>query len=219
MKKVKLVFFLIFLFYVSFNCFAYTYKENLTTGLNLEGYVNGYHEVAIYPITGDSYQGMPFDITASDVKYKSNDVRLGRVVAKWDFASTNPKVTISITAEPMKYDDPSTSTVPELNYYISFKYKYVKYVQYDLEDGSTSYTPTDVSGYITACSKGKDDLPDYCASEVTLENGAGGNAFPIISSSQQDIRFMFMDGEEPSTTDYPDGSYSATVTIKFTSGS
>lgn len=205
MKKIRFfTLILALLFVFSFSCFATTYKDSLKTSLDLEGFVAVYHTVTITELseTGSLGYGTPFDITGDDVKYNSTDENLGRRIATWDFSSTSGSVTITIKASPMTCD---TDTSKSLDYIISFKYKYATF------DENGNYKD-DVSGYI------KTNSTDSDGESIPLENGTKGQSFPIIASSQQDIRFMFMDGVDPSSDNYPTGYYTATVTVIFTEG-
>ena len=190
------------LFIVSFECFATsaTYNENLKTSLDIEGFIAVYFKVNVTELeeTGSLGYGMPFDITDSEVQYNSVDKNLGRLIAKWDFASTQSPVTLKITASPMTFD---TNPEIKLQYYLSFKYKYAMYNS----DGSYNH---DNVGYILV------DSEESNGTSKELSNTTAD--FPIVVSSMQDIRFMFKEGVDPTDSSYPAGYYSATVTIEFT---
>lgn len=205
MRKFRLFIIIMFLlFIVSFECFAAsaTYNENLKTSLDIEGFVAVYFKVNVTELDYNEKleYGMPFDITSTKVQYNGTDKNLGWLIAKWSFASTQSPVNVKITASPMEFDTNPTIT---LDYYISFKYKYALYTKNGDFD-------KDVVGYILADSEEPSE-------PVTLSNSS--TDFPIVVSTEQDIRFMFKDGVNPSADTYPAGYYSATVTIEFTSGS
>lgn len=202
MKKIKLLTILMLMLIVTtFNCFALTYKDSLKKELELEGFVSVYHNVHITKLseTGNLGYGMPFDITDSEVQYNALNQNLGRLIAKWDFSSTISKLTIKIKASPMVHAENSTKI---LDYYISFKYKFAKFNS----DGSYN---SDEVGYILTNSR------DNNGATVIFKNEVDQDSFPIIASSQQDIRFMFMDGVNPASSDYPAGFYTAMVTIEL----
>lgn len=200
MKKVRLFTIIILLFVVAFNAFAASYNDSLKTSLEIEGFIAVYFKVNVTELeeTGNLGYGMPFDITDSEVQYNSTDQNLGRLIAKWDFASTQSPVYLKITASPMTFD---TDPTIKLQYYISFKYKYAMYNS----DGSYA---SDNVGYILV------DSENPMEDSVELKNTTAD--FPIVVSTQQDIRFMFKDGVDPTDSYYPAGYYSATITIEFT---
>ena len=94
-----------------------------------------------------------------------------------------------------------TDPTIKLQYYISFKYKYAMYNS----DGSYA---SDNVGYILV------DSENPMEDSLELKNTTAD--FPIVVSTQQDIRFMFKDGVDPTDSYYPAGYYSATITIEFT---
>ena len=100
MKKVRLFTIIILLFVVAFNAFAASYNDSLKTSLEIEGFIAVYFKVNVTELeeTGNLGYGMPFDITDSEVQYNSTDQNLGRLIAKWDFASTQSPVYLKITA-------------------------------------------------------------------------------------------------------------------------
>jgi hypothetical protein len=200
MRKVRLFTIIILLFVVAFNAFAASYNDSLKTSLEIEGFIAVYFKVNVTELeeTGSLGYGMPFDITDDEVQYNSTDQNLGRLIAKWDFASTQSPVYLKITASPMTFD---TDPTIKLQYYISFKYKYAMYNS----DGSYA---SDNVGYILV------DSENPMTDSVELKNTTAD--FPIVVSTQQDIRFMFKDGEDPTSSDYPAGYYSASITIEFT---
>ena len=200
MKKFRLVVILVLIFVATSSCFATKYREGLRRELEIEGFVAVYHNITVTPIdeTGSLGKGMPFNIEDSEVQYNSINQNLGRLIATWDFSSTISKIKIKITASPMVHAIDSSKT---LDYYISFKYKFAQYKS----DGSYD---KDVSGYILTNST-------IDGTEETFENAVGQDKFPIIASKDQDIRFMFMEGVDPSSDDYPAGFYTATVTIEL----
>ncbi len=202
MKKIRLFAILVLIFVATFNCFAAaTYRTDLRSALEVEGFVAVYHNVTVTPIveTGSLGRGMPFDITDSEVQYNSTNQNLGRLIATWDFSSTISKIKIKITASPMVSMADSSKT---LNYYISFKYKFAKFNS----DGTYN---SDEVGYILTNSTESGGV------EKSFENAVDQEYFPIIASKEQDIRFMFMEGVDPSDSSYPAGFYTATVTIEL----
>lgn len=202
MKKFRLFAILVLIFFISFNCFATKYKDKLKTELGIEGFVSVYHKINITTLTdtGGLGYGMPFDITDDEVQYNSLDQNLGRLIARWDFSSTISNVAITIKASPMTFKDNTSIT---LNYYISFKYKFA------LFNSDGSYKEDEVGYILTNSTDSDGESKNF---NIAVEQ----DSFPIISSSQQDIRFMFMDGVDPTDATYPDGSYTATVTVTFT---
>ena len=199
MKKLRFIVISLILFFASsLGCFATTYKESLKRSLDLEGYIDDIHKVNITSLaeTGSLGYGTPFDITGDDVQYNAVSQDLGRRVANWDFYSSTDNMTITIVASKMYYvNDPSIT----LDYIISFKYKYATY--------------DDKSNYIK-------DVTDYLRTNSTDEDGESltitNNNYPIISSSDQPINFMFMENVNPKDNKYPVGDYAAKVTITFT---
>ena len=202
MKKIRFFTIIITLIFVSiFSCFAQTYKEGLKTSLDLEGFVAIQHSVTITELkeTGSLGYGTPFDITGDDVKYNATNQNLGRRIATWDFSSTWSTVTLTVKASPMVSEADSSVT---LDYYISFKYKFATF------DETGNYV-SDTTGYILTCSTDTD------GETTTFTNVTKKEHFPIIASSEQDIRFMFVDGIDTTSSYYPSGYYTATVTIEF----
>jgi hypothetical protein len=201
-KNVRFFILISILFLVPvFSCFAATYEESLKKSFELEGFVDKIHSVSITLLTetGSLGYGTPFDITGDDVQYNAVSQDVGRRVANWDFYSSTSTMKITIVANKMYFNnDPSIT----LDYIISFKYKYAVF------DANGNYT-SDETGYIQTNSK-TDGVTK------TIVNKTGTTYYPIISSANQPINFMFMEGVYPDSDDYPVGDYTAEVTITFT---
>lgn len=187
MKKVIA---LIVLIFSCFSLFAVnTYLDNLSKCIQVYGYIDQYCIVYITSIqaqSGDTI-GFPFSIEGDDIKHKPSDIRLGRQIANWSFATNMPSIKLTFSATPLvSEDDPSYL----LNYYLTFRYEYAD---------SSSNSVTD---YITVHSG--------APSDTILTNYTGEDEYPIISMGN-DIRFQ-LDGTYD-FSDYPVGFYYANITI------
>ncbi len=192
--------------------FAATYLDNLIKSALIYGYIDEYVILYVETISGDSSSttGMPFDITGSDVAYNSSDLRLGRQICYWSFASNLTNVTLSFTANPLENESDSSYAI---NYYMTFAYEYAKIDS----SGSTS----DVVGYITVHSGETENhinhyigntLSEEGVSSVTITNVSGDESMPIISMDK-DVRVMFDSTTPTDFSDYLEGYYYATITI------
>ena len=190
MKKVKIFIFSLILTFISmFSCFATSYEESWSTPLTIRGFVSDQQSVAVIA----SYD---FDITDDDVSYDSEGE--GKTIASWNLTShAYSSVTLKITASTMT----GTATTNTLDYYIRFYYKYSTFSEYGIVNGNKS-------GYLETNSTEKE------GESFTLDNFTNGESMPISFSSQA-VKFMFMDGVDPSSSDYPDGDYTATVKIEI----
>ena len=168
---------------------ANTYLDNLSKGSQIYGYIDQYcivYVTAIKAQSGDS-TGFPFSIEGADISHKPSDLRLGRHIANWSFATNMPSVKLTFNATPLaSEDDPSYL----LNYYLTFRYEYA--------DSSSN----SVMDYIT--------IHSGTPSDITLTNYSGEDEYPIISMGN-DIRFQ-LDGAYD-FSDYPVGFYYANITI------
>lgn len=186
-KGIIIIFSLILTFSSMFSCFAATYKESLSTPLTIRGYYDNNASVAIIA----SYA---FNIEDPDVAY--DDKGEGKTIATWSLTSHVYKsVTLKITAYPMTC---LTDSSKSLDYQICFYYKFPTYSEDGIINGNKSgvlkTTSTETNG-----------------TSSTLENNSP------ISFSSQDVKFMFIDGVNPSDNTYPAGDYIATVKIEIVS--
>lgn len=188
------------------------YLDNLVKDLTIYGYLDECIILYVEEIAAstDSTTGMPFDITGSDVKYNSTDMRLGRQICYWSFATNMASAKLSITADALTSEKDSNY---KINYYMTFAYEYAKIDA----NGDTS----DIIGYLTMHSgQTENNLYNYTGntltesgiSSLTIVNESGNESMPVISMNK-DIRFMF-DADAPTDfSSYPEGYYYSTVTI------
>lgn len=191
----------VFLLSIAAYGFAVTHEDNLTTPLELMGFIRQYHMVEIVPVeeneAGNQGFGMPFDIMGSDVSYKA-DRTTGRQIATWTIASTYAPISIRISAEPLQsIANPSVV----IDYYLSFRYNYANFDDYGKSTGSTF-------GYIIVSS-----TEDSVSQELTNQS-SGGQIYPVISRSQ-DVRFMLSEKYTDSDkAQWPVGYYTSTIVIE-----
>ena len=191
MKKLVTIFILIFTCFSLFS--APTYLDNLSKGTQIYGYIDQYCLIYITPIQAQSGSttGFPFSIEGSDIVHRPSDLRTGRQVATWSFATNMPAIKLKFNATPLVNEDDSSF---KLNYYLTFRYEYAS----DLSGTSTA----SVSDYITIHS-GEETT-------ATLENYNEESEVPIISMGN-DMRFQ-LDGTYD-FSDYPIGFYYSDITI------
>ena len=188
MKKIIAFFSLIL---TCFSLFAAdTYLDNLSRGVQIYGYIDQYCIVYITPIQAQSGSaiGFPFSIEDSGIVHKPSDLRLGRQIATWSFATNMSSIRLSFNATPLvNEDDPEYS----LNYYITFRYDYADSSGNSVMDYITVHSGTETTQH-------------------TLTNYAEGDEYPIISMGN-DVRFQ-LDGTYE-FSDYPVGFYYSNIYI------
>ena len=191
MKKLVVILILICTCFSAFA--ALTYLDNLSKGVQVYGYIDQYCLIYITPIQAQSGDtaGFPFSIEGSDIVHRPSDLRTGRQIGTWSFATNMSAITLRFNATPLvSEDDPEY----KLNYYLTFKYEYAEELS-----GTTNSSVLD---YIT--------LHSGTTTEVTLTNHNEESEVPIISMGN-DIRFQ-LDGTYD-FSDYPVGFYYSDITI------
>ena len=173
--------------------FAGTYYNNLSSKLQLNGYVNEYCFITITPLfaTETSGSGLPFNISANDVAYGSP----GRNIATWSMATNATCVNLSILSEPLYLNNDVSKL---LNYYLDMNYRYVG----QSEDTGNSIIN---SGTITVHSGG-------AATEVSFPLSGDTGGIPIVSTDQ-DILLVFDEDATSRIPSMPDGMYYGNVII------
>lgn len=191
MKKIIAILISIFICFSLFS--AQTYLDNLSKGTQIYGYIDQYCLIYITPIQAQSGSaiGFPFSIEGSDIVHRPSDLRTGRQIATWSFATNMSAIRLKFNATPLVSEDDSNY---KLNYYLTFRYEYAS----DISGTSTS----SVSDYITVHS-GEETT-------VTLENYNEESEVPIISMGN-DMRFQ-LDGTYD-FSDYPVGFYYSDIYI------
>ena len=173
--------------------FGGTYYNNLSSNIQLNGYVNEYCFLTINPLiaTETSGSGLPFNISANDVAYGSP----GRNIATWSMSTNATAVNLSILTEPLYLNNDVSKL---LNYYLYMNYRY---------EGENEETGNSVvnSGTITVHSGG-------AATEVSFPLSGDTGGIPIVSSNQ-DILFVFDSDATARIPSMPDGMYYGNVII------
>ncbi len=174
---------------------APTLKTALSKGVQIYGYIDQYCLLYVTPIeaTSNSSSGIPFSIEDSTVTYNSADVRLGREIGTWSFATNMSSVTLTFNAGKLTHEDDDTY---QLGYYITFRYAY--------DSIDVSGNTRVASGYMTIHSG-----EEYTE---TITNDSGESDIPVISMDK-DVRLMF--DQNYDVSNYPAGYYTADVVIQM----
>ena len=191
---------------------------SLSHGIPLIGHVDGYCVISVSSIQRTSAsdpEGMPFAITDSTIKYNASDIKTGRAIGYWTFATNESYVTIKFEPQSLTHTEDNTR---KLDYFMTFMYEY------------KGLNEAVFSGYIVTSSKtGKalkvegaqptlktafDDT--QLSNSIVVQNTA---PLPIISVDK-DIRIMLDSADYDVTDDikFPIGYYRATVKITIQGG-
>ncbi len=175
---------------------AKVYLDNLSSGIQIFGYVDHYCTVYVEgldAVDSGSDIGMPFSIADATIAHNSLDNRVGREIASWSFATNMSTVNLTFNASPLVHED---DTSFKLNYYITFRYE---------------YSTIDIFGNKTT-NMGYMNVHSGEPYHTTIFNNSAGTEVPIISMNR-DVRLQL--DQTYDISDYPDGFYYATVTIEM----
>ncbi|MCF0262691.1 MAG: hypothetical protein HUK23_07255 [Sphaerochaetaceae bacterium] len=193
---------------------------NQTQGIPIVAYKEGYCIVGFTEIvsTGESdTKGMPFSITDSTIKYSSEDVRQGREIGSWSFASNESSITLSIEAYPLEHEEDPTVT---LDYFMTFMLEY----DYDVGENKKNV------GYIITSSSNKKTIlvgsGDGKVASSRLNEAGLTSAVTIqavapqpVISTDKGVRIMLADNYDVNNDDkFPYGNYEALVRITLQGG-
>lgn len=216
MKRFQLAIFLILMAMLTMPVFGMTARRSL--GMDITAYNGQYHDIIIRELSGNLSDpvGMPFDLTAEDVKYIENeDSTAGRQIALWSLHSNYTPVHIMIQADNLKHEDASSGENKTIGYFLYWPYKY------ELPNGS------EVSGYMKVESGDEgydswedsnvnDDKGEYEAISDQLENNYNPISIALtggLDTSELPIRFMLDENTSENINSYEPGPYSAAVTV------
>ena len=179
-----------------------------TRSMAIQGVLGDVHTITVTPISAseEGGEGMPFSLLADDVKASP-----GHTIANWTMMTNYLPVTVSVAAQHLESDalqsDGSRAYVP---YVLRFGYEYPVYDEnddFDLVTGSFTVKSVDLGTEV------EDSKQSFTFSRP--EDGFQG--IELLSTGQCVIAFYLADGVDISSSDYPYGSYSATVTIMLES--
>lgn len=134
-------------------CSGSAHFKQTSLGMDITAFNGRYHNIVVNPIYGSLSDpiGMPFDLTAEDVKYNASvfsdagsaEHTFGRQIAEWSVHSNFTPIDIIINADNLVKVDSNTgdSSVsgPEFSYYL-----FLPYIYYDGVDKK------DVAGFMIA---------------------------------------------------------------------
>ncbi len=174
---------------------ANKYLDNLSSGIQIFGYVDHYCTVYVEGLDAESGSniGMPFSIADATIEHNTLDTRVGREIASWSFATNMSAVNLTFNATPLVHEDDTNFT---LDYYITFRYE---------------YSTIDIYGNKTT-NMGYFNVHSGEPFHTTIYNNSAGTEVPIISMNR-DVRLQ-LDGTYDIAS-YPDGFYYATVVIEM----
>ena len=179
-----------------------------TRSMAIQGVLGDVHTITVTPISAseEGGEGMPFSLLADDVASSP-----GHTIANWTMMTNYLPVTVRVAAEHLESDalksDGSRAYVP---YVLRFGYEYPVYDEnddFDLVTGSFTVKSVDLDTEV-------EDSEEYFTFSRP-EDGFQG--IELLSTGQCVIAFYLADGVDISSSDYPYGSYSATVTIMLES--
>lgn len=189
MKRTALILILLLFILAS----AFSYVELDKRSMDIVAVKGAYHNIIVKPIYGsvDDPAGMPFDLTADDVKFvnETNEV-LGREIAQWSMHSNFAPVTIKISAPALKMTASYSGTEESdlISYFLYFPYRY-----------------TDGAGKI--------------AEDIIKVESDNSHSFVIdgvegrVNTGTFPVRFMLSKDSSDNIKDYEPGLYTANVTI------
>lgn len=180
-----------------------------TRSMSIQGILGDVHSITVTPIsaTEEGGDGMPFSLLADDVKASP-----GHPIANWTMMTNYLPVTVKVAAEHLESDaiksDGTRATVP---YVLRFGYEYPVYDEndnFDLVTGSFEIRSVDAGTGV-----------ENSGQSFSFKRPEGGfQGIELLSTGQCVIAFYLADGVNISSSDYPYGSYSATVTIMLEEG-
>lgn len=182
-----------------------------TRSMAIQGVLGDVHTITVTPISAseEGGDGMPFSLLADDVKASP-----GHTIANWTMMTNYLPVTVRVAAEHLESDalksDGSRAIVP---YVLRFGYEYPVYDEnddFDLVLGSFTVASVEPGTEVTEV---EDSMHTFTFSRP--EDGFQG--IELLSTGQCVIAFYLADDVDISSSDYPYGSYSATVTIMLES--
>lgn len=145
----KRIFSLAVLFFILL-CTGSAHFKQTSLGMNITAFNGRYHNIIVNPIYGSLSDpiGMPFDLTAEDVKYNAAvfsdagnaEHTFGRQIAEWSVHSNFTPIDIIIDADNLVKVDSSGNPIAsgtEFSYYL-----FLPYIYYDGVDKK------DVSGFM-----------------------------------------------------------------------
>ena len=145
----KRIFSLAVLFFILL-CTGSAHFKQTSLGMNITAFNGRYHNIIVNPIYGSLSDpiGMPFDLTAEDVKYNAAvfsdagnaEHTFGRQIAEWSVHSNFKPIDIIIDADNLVKVDSSGNPIAsgtEFSYYL-----FLPYIYYD------GVVKDDVSGFM-----------------------------------------------------------------------
>ena len=179
-----------------------------TRSMAIQGVLGDVHTITVTPISAseEGGDGMPFSLLADDVASSP-----GHTIANWTMMTNYLPVTVSVAAEHLESDAlNSDGSRAYVHYVLRFGYEYPVYDEnddFDLVTGSFTVKSVDLDTEV-------EDSEEYFTFSRP-EDGFQG--IELLSTGQCVIAFYLADGVDISSSDYPYGSYSATVTIMLES--
>ena len=180
-----------------------------TRSMAIQGVLGDVHTITVTPISAseEGGDGMPFSLLADDVKASP-----GHTIANWTMMTNYLPVTVRVAAEHLGSDalksDGRRAYVP---YVLRFGYEYPVYDEnddFDLVTGSFEIRSVDAGTEV-----------ENSGQSFSFKRQEGGfQGIELLSTGQCVIAFYLADGVNISSSDYPYGSYSATVTIMLEEG-
>ena len=169
-------------------------------GMPVGATVGAYHDLSvetIYSSSESDSQGVPFDLASDTVSSGS-----GRIIASWTINSNYLPLTVSVDAEDLQFFG-GDEKIP---YGLRFSYSYPEF-------GEGTGSATSVDGYFLIGSDGFDNHEygkNYTFSAMQ-EQGIHSIDMPIRIYIPQDKQNEIVNNGDS----YPDGLYTATVTVKI----
>lgn len=179
-----------------------------TRSMAIQGVLGDVHTITVTPISAseEGGDGMPFSLLADDVASSP-----GHTIANWTMMTNYLPVTVRVAAEHLESDAlKSDGSRAYVHYVLRFGYEYPVYDEnddFDLVTGSFTVKSVDLDTEV-------EDSEEYFTFSRP-EDGFQG--IELLSTGQCVIAFYLADGVDISSSDYPYGSYSATVTIMLES--
>lgn len=179
-----------------------------TRSMAIQGVLGDVHTITVTPISAseEGGDGMPFSLLADDVASSP-----GHTIANWTMMTNYLPVTVSVAAEHLESDAlNSDGSRAYVHYVLRFGYEFPVYDEnddFDLVTGSFTVKSVDLDTEV-------EDSEEYFTFSRP-EDGFQG--IELLSTGQCVIAFYLADGVDISSSDYPYGSYSATVTIMLES--
>lgn len=179
-----------------------------TRSMAIQGVLGDVHTITVTPISAseEGGDGMPFSLLADDVASSP-----GHTIANWTMMTNYLPVTVRVAAQHLESDalksDGSRAYVP---YVLRFGYEYPVYDEnddFDLVTGSFTVKSVSVGT----------EVGNSTESFTFSRPEDGFQGIELLSTGQCVIAFYLADGVDISSSDYPYGSYSATVTIMLES--